>query len=255
MGGMPEGARGSDVPADRANGVEVRRDALLIALTFAAGVVDAVSYLGLGQIFTANMTGNVVFLALALGERNLLTALHSATALISFSVGAIAAGLVLVRPRPAGLWPRRVTWLLWGQLAFFVVFAVGWVSVRGEPTGWLLYSLITLSAFAMGLQNAVARHLAVPGLTTTVVTGALTTFMMELPALGISGTAQRRSLFAVTALFAGAAVGASLTVFARPYAPFATVGVVAGVAFAAYFYFDRLPPTDATPEPPHRAAP
>ena len=75
-----------------------RRDALLLALTFAAGAVDAVSYLGLGQIFTANMTGNVVFLALAVGERSLLTALHSVGALIGFCLGAIVAGRILARP-------------------------------------------------------------------------------------------------------------------------------------------------------------
>src|SRR5437868_15296221 len=34
----------------------------LLALTFTTGLVDAVSYLGLGRVFTANMTGNVVLL-------------------------------------------------------------------------------------------------------------------------------------------------------------------------------------------------
>ena len=31
----------------------------LLALTFSTGVIDAVSYLGLGRVFTANMTGNI----------------------------------------------------------------------------------------------------------------------------------------------------------------------------------------------------
>jgi uncharacterized membrane protein YoaK (UPF0700 family) len=39
----------------------------LLGLTVVTGVVDAVSFLGLGHIFTANMTGNVVFLGFALG--------------------------------------------------------------------------------------------------------------------------------------------------------------------------------------------
>jgi uncharacterized membrane protein YoaK (UPF0700 family) len=238
MGGTPEAPRVSSVIPPEVNVLEFRRDAILVALTFAAGVVDAVSYLGLGQVFTANMTGNLVFLALALGERNLGTALRSGVALIAFSFGAIAAGQILVRPRPLGVWPRRVNWLLWGELAFFVAFASVWAAGEGEPTTGLLYLLIVLSSVGMGLQNAAARHLAVPGLTTTVVTGALTGLMVDLPALGISGTAQRRGALTVVSLFSGAAIGAALLVYARPFAPFVTVAVVAGVALAAYLFLD-----------------
>jgi len=241
MGSAADGSGGAHALNLGGGAAEVRRDGLLIALTFSAGLVDAISYLGLGQIFTANMTGNVVFLALALGERNLPTALHSATALIGFSVGAAAAGLVLERPRPAGPWPGRVNWLLWGQLAFLLAFAVIWASRRGEPDATTLYVLIALSSLGMGLQNAAARHLAVPSLTTTVVTGALTSVMVDLPALGISGTAQQKGLVAVATLFAGAAVGATLTVYARPFAPMVTVAVLAAVALVAYLSFHDHP--------------
>jgi uncharacterized membrane protein YoaK (UPF0700 family) len=218
---------------------ELTRDALLIGLTFAAGVVDAISYLGLGQIFTANMTGNVVFLALAVGERSLLTALHSAAALLGFCVGAVLAGRVLLRPRPQGTWPRRVTLLVWGQLACLSAFAVLWAVASGTlGGGGLVYALIGLSSIGMGMQNAVARHLAVPGLTTTVVTMALTGFMVDLPALGISGPAQRRAGWAVLALFSGAAVGATFMVYGRAFAPLVTVAAVAAVAATAYLVFD-----------------
>jgi uncharacterized membrane protein YoaK (UPF0700 family) len=237
--GTPDEARGSPDHSSGADFAGRRRDLLLIGLTFAAGVVDAVSYLGLGQIFTANMTGNVVFLALALGERSPSTALHSGAALIVFSLGAIVAGLILTRPRPAGTWPRRVTWLLWGELACLGVFALIWGWLGGEAGADSVYLLIGLSSFGMGLQNAAARHLAVPGLTSTVVTGALTGFMVDLPALGISGTGQRRAGWAVTVLFAGAAFGATLMVYARVLAPVLTAATVAVVAVVAYVSFHR----------------
>jgi uncharacterized membrane protein YoaK (UPF0700 family) len=237
-------SEGPSGPTIETRTAELRREALLIALTFAAGVVDAVSYLGLGQIFTANMTGNVVFLALALGERNLLTALRSAVALLCFAVGAIAAGQLLRRPRPSGVWPREVNWLLWGELGLLALFAAIWVAAAGEPGNYLLFLLIVLSSVALGLQNAAARHLAVQGLTTTVVTTTLTGFMVDLPALGIAGTAQRRAVWTVTTLFSGAAVGATFIVFARPFAPFVTVAVVAGVVFFAYRFFHRTGPRD-----------
>lgn len=202
-------------------------------------MVDAVSYLGLGQIFTANMTGNVVFLALAVGERNLLTALRSAVALVGFAVGAVSAGRLLRRPRPPGVWPQEVTQLLFGELVLLAIFAGIWISARGAPGDYLLYLLIALSSVALGLQNAAARHLAVPSLTTTVVTTTLTGLMVDLPALGIAGSAQRRAVWTVTMLFSGAAVGATFIVYARPFAPFVTVAVAAGVVFLAYRFFHR----------------
>jgi uncharacterized membrane protein YoaK (UPF0700 family) len=204
--------------------------------------VDAVSYLGLGQIFTANMTGNVVFLALAVGERSVLTAARSVGALIGFSLGAIWAGQLLARPRPSRTWPRRVTWLLGGVVACLLAFAVLWASTGGQPGEWLLYLLIGLSSFGMGLQNAASRHLAVPGLTTTVITTALTGFMVDLPALGISGTGQRRAGWAVVALFSGAAVGGSLMVYARVIAPFVSLATLASVLALAYLWFDHDDP-------------
>jgi uncharacterized membrane protein YoaK (UPF0700 family) len=216
------------------------RDALLIGLTFATGVVDAVSYLGLGQIFTANMTGNVVFLALAVGERSLLTALRSAAALFGFSLGAVVAGRLLIDPRPSGIWPRRVTPLLGIEAACLIIFAAAWVAVGGEPgTSGLIYVIIGLSSIGMGVQNAAARHLAVPGLTTTVITMSLTGFMVDLPALGISGSSQRRAIWTVIALFSGAAIGAALLVSDRLLAPLVTVVTVGTVAAIAYVAFDR----------------
>src|ERR1700690_2251672 len=108
MGGLEESPRGSPPPPPTDFTAGRRRDGLLIALTFASGVVDAVSYLGLGQIFTANMTGNVVFLALAVGERSLFLALRSALAVVAFSGGALVAGRILSGARSQAIWPRRV---------------------------------------------------------------------------------------------------------------------------------------------------
>jgi uncharacterized membrane protein YoaK (UPF0700 family) len=244
MGSAPTPGHEGSVSTPGADAAERSRDALLIGLTLAAGVVDAVSYLGLGHIFTANMTGNVVFLALAVGQRSLLTALHSVAALIGFCAGAIAAGQLLQRPRPSGVWPRRATWVLWGVLAFMATFAGIWAAVGGEPGAWLVYLLIGLSSFGMGMQNAVARHLAVPGLTTTVITTALTGFMVDLPTIGIAGPTQRRGGIAVLSLFSGAAVGEALMVYLRALAPLVTVAAVAGVSITAYWVFNHRQPTD-----------
>ena len=44
------------------------RDVLLVALTVASRAVDAISYLGLGKIFSAFMTGNILFLGFGIAE-------------------------------------------------------------------------------------------------------------------------------------------------------------------------------------------
>ncbi|MGN6697263.1 MAG: YoaK family protein, partial [Thermomicrobiales bacterium] len=67
--------------------VPVLRDTLLLLLAGAAGSLDAISYLGLGHVFTANMTGNTVLLGVALAQRDMPAALRNAVALVGFGVG------------------------------------------------------------------------------------------------------------------------------------------------------------------------
>jgi uncharacterized membrane protein YoaK (UPF0700 family) len=64
----------------------------LLALTFATGMIDAVSYLGLGRVFAANTTGNIVLLAFGIARAGGLPVLAPAVSLIAFLVGAAAGG-------------------------------------------------------------------------------------------------------------------------------------------------------------------
>jgi uncharacterized membrane protein YoaK (UPF0700 family) len=236
MTGFPSpGPGGGPSPAELDADVR-KRDLLLLGLTFAAGLADAVSFLGLGQIFTANMTGNVVFLALAIGGGTLLPALRSVDALLGFSLGAILAGRILGPAKRSTPWPAKVTGLLAGELALLGAVSLGWGLSAGRPAGDLPYLLIALSSVAMGLQNAAARHLAVPGLTTTVVTTALTGLMAETAALGISGPNQRRWAAAVVSLFGGAAVGGALMLLARPWPPLLDVAILGAICGIAYLH-------------------
>jgi uncharacterized membrane protein YoaK (UPF0700 family) len=241
-------------PSGREMGLS-RQDALLVGLTFTAGLVDAVSYLGLGQIFTANMTGNIVFLALAVGEGKLFLGIRSLGALIGFSLGAFAAGRMLGRRSARLVWPPRVTAVLAGELALYAVFGIGWWLTNGQPTSALLYLLIGASSVGMGLQNAAARHLAVPGYTTTVVTTALTGLMAEFAALGMSGPEPRRWMLALSSLFAGAALGAASMVYARALAPVLILVLLMAICASAYLGGSGTPEPPAGPTPTPTAPP
>src|SRR5260370_37475367 len=66
----------------------------LLVLTFTTGVVDAVSYLGIGHVFTANMTGNIVFLGFGLAGSGGLPVLAPLISLGAFLLGAGAGGVL-----------------------------------------------------------------------------------------------------------------------------------------------------------------
>lgn len=66
--------------------------AALLTLTVVTGLVDAVSILRLGQVFVANMTGNIVFLGLSLNPTSGLSASTSLVAICGFVLGALLGG-------------------------------------------------------------------------------------------------------------------------------------------------------------------
>ncbi|GAA3136469.1 YoaK family protein [Streptomyces rectiviolaceus] len=169
---------------------------LLVLLTFVTGLVDAVSYLGLDRVFVANMTGNVVFLGFALAGDVQLSATASLLAVAAFVAGAWAGGRIA--PRVAE--PLRLFALL---VAAHAVLAAAALVL--ELTAGLRHVLIVLLALGMGLQNAVVGKLAVPDLTTTVLTRTLTGLASDRP-----GPAAVRRFVSVAAMFAGALAGGLL---------------------------------------------
>jgi len=73
-----------------------------------------------------------------------------------------------------------------------------------------LYVVILLTGIAMGARNAVVRKLAIPDLTTTVLTLTITGLGADFPLGGGDGSHWRRRLAAIGFMLAGAAVGAWL---------------------------------------------
>jgi uncharacterized membrane protein YoaK (UPF0700 family) len=186
------------------------RDQLLIALTFAAGAVDALSFLGLGKVFTANMTGNIVLLGVAIGSGTTAQAVRAAISLVAFGTGVlVAARLVNRAAAPAG-WPIGVTVALALEAVAQAGLLTGWLVVAGHPGSVLKAVLVGISALAMGIQGGAIRRLGVPGVTTTYVTGTLVGLIDRLTSgRGASAEDLRRGLVLV-AILAGAATGALL---------------------------------------------
>jgi uncharacterized membrane protein YoaK (UPF0700 family) len=182
---------------------------MLVGLTVVTRLVDAFSYLALGHVFVANMTGNIVILALALAGAPGFSAGTSLAALAAFWVGAALGGRLAVRL--ADHRGRHLSQATRAQAVFMAV-AVVLAVISGDPvtTGWR-YPLVVVLALAMGVQNTTARHLAVPDLTTTVLTLTITGSAASAATGGLRSSGGRRVL-SITAIFAGALAGAVLVI-------------------------------------------
>jgi uncharacterized membrane protein YoaK (UPF0700 family) len=181
---------------------------LLVALTVVTGLVDAFSYLVLGHVFVANMTGNVVFFAFALAGVGGFSATASVTAIGCFALAALAVGRV-----GRSLAGRRE--LLLGVTAgiqtVIVAETVTMTALASNPMpAGLRYALIVALSLTMGAQNATARKLAVPDLTTTVLTLTITGMAADSPLAGATGARVARRLISVAAMLLGALAGALL---------------------------------------------
>lgn len=180
--------------------------ALMLALTFSTGVIDAVGYLGLDRVFTGNMTGNVVILAMALTGADGLPVLGPVLALLGFAAGAALGGRAL-RRAPTG-WSGATTGILAGVgVGLAAVTALLAAPGLDEPRRLLV---TTLLGAAMGVQAAAARQIAVKDVTTVVVTSTITALAADSFLGNGSGSHWRRRGTAIAMIMLGALAGALL---------------------------------------------
>jgi uncharacterized membrane protein YoaK (UPF0700 family) len=202
---------------------------LLLLMTVVTGFVDAASYLELGRVFVANMTGNVVFLGFAIAGASGLSIWASLTALGSFLFGSFFAGRIT---KPFAGHRGKVLRAALVVQVVVVTAAACVVAAGGDPVeGGRRYAVIALLASAMGLQNATVRRLAVPELTTTVLTMTLTGIAADATLAGGKGSKIGRRSLAIAAMLTGALLGALLALKVDTTAPLvAAAGLLAVTA-------------------------
>jgi uncharacterized membrane protein YoaK (UPF0700 family) len=200
---------------------------LLLLLSVTTGLVDAASVLGLGKVFTANMTGNVVFLGFAASGAPGFKVLPFVAAIASFLVGALVSG----RMGKASVGKTERRWLL---VSAIVEAALLWAAaivaidfdVATQAPHARLFAIIALTGIAMGYRNGTIRQLKVVDLTTTVLTMTLTGLGADSSVAGGANTNWRRRVAAIVAIFAGAALGAWLLFKIGLVAPLAIAGAL-----------------------------
>jgi uncharacterized membrane protein YoaK (UPF0700 family) len=184
--------------------------ALLHLFTAITGLVDAVSFIGLGHIFTANMTGNIVFLGFAVVGVPGLSVPRSLVALVAFMLGALIAGRMAMFIAPIS--PRKWVIMAFGTEALLLLMAtLASTAFRSSSTGVIpLYAVIVFTAAAMGVRNATVRKIAHQDLTTTVLTLTITGLAADSSFAGGADPRWQRRALSVLLMFAGASVGALL---------------------------------------------
>jgi uncharacterized membrane protein YoaK (UPF0700 family) len=192
---------------------------LLVGLTIVTGLVDAFSYLSLGHVFVANMTGNVVFLGFGLADVGGISLEASFVAILAFALGAAAGGRWSRRQAPHR---GRLLAVTAAAQTVLVVSAAGVVVLADVTDTAPRLVLVALLAISMGGQNAVARRLAVPDLTTTVLTLTVTGLVADATTSRI----RLRRLVSVLAMLSGAFTGGALLRWASPSAPLWTAAAI-----------------------------
>jgi uncharacterized membrane protein YoaK (UPF0700 family) len=211
------------------------RDLLLVGLTFSSGAVDAICFLGLGKIFTAFQTGNLVFLGIDAADAGGPDLVRVACSLLGFAAGVFAGARLVRASNGSGRWSGRVTVALGVALAAEIAFFVLWAVTSGRPGAASGDVLAAMAAVAMGLQSAAVMSLAVTGVFTTAATATVIFVMRDLADRADSQVAERARLAGVlVALCAGAAAGGLLLTQARVYAPLVPVVATALVVATAY---------------------
>jgi uncharacterized membrane protein YoaK (UPF0700 family) len=206
--------------------------ALAVVLTLATGATDVASFTRLGGVFASVMTGNLVLLGLAIGRSGAL-ATHAVVAFAGYSAG-VAAGARLIRVVQAtGLPHRALHAVLFAEFVLLAGFAAGWELTGGAPSGGSQLVLLAVASAAMGTQSTAACGLG-SQVSTTYLTGTLTSFVAAWVTPGRRARMQSREVLVLAALTAGAAAGGLVIANAAaglPAIPLAALALVIGASW------------------------
>ncbi len=217
------------------------RDLLLNALTLSSGAIDAISFLALGKVFSAFMTGNIAFLGLRVaGASNAPGVLAILVSMAAFAAGVYLSTRIVKGSENSGIWSQRVTVALGISLIAHAVFLVVWFASNGQPSVDVAHVLLGSWAFAMGMQSAAVRTLHVDGVFTTAATATIIFLAGDLTNWSATVAERRRLAGVLVSLFIGATAGGLLLVHAHIFAPVLPfVITVAAVATAATLLRER----------------
>ena len=212
----------------------------MVTLAVVSGATDAIGLLALGGAFTSVMTGNLVLLGVAATSADGVLAIASGGAILAFCAGVALGARLAGGPLPGDrIWPPAVTVGLGVELAFIAAYAVGWWVTGGSPGPVVALALLFATALALGIQSSTVQRFGVSGMSTTYLTGTLTTVVIRL-ASGRGVKEVWHSIEILLGLVAGAAAGSLLVLLAPLFAPVLQLVALGGVILVAATVMNRM---------------
>jgi len=220
------------------------RDWLLVGLSLATGMYEAICFLTFGKVFTAAQTGNLVLLGIGVAGTHQPAGPNAVTVIISLAAFAVGAALAVPILKAFNgdqeteddqvfqAWPRRVSIALVIALVLQAGFVAVWVTAARPAS--LAYILMALSALALGLQANAIRSLHVPSISTTAFTATYIDLASGLVTWSLTAHSARRLTASVVAMAAGAFVGDLMLGHAHRSAPVVPAVVTAVVIAIAW---------------------
>ncbi len=222
-----------------------RRDRLVVLLAVVSGVTDAASFIGLGGAFSSVMTGNMVLLGLGAGTGDGSLAARTGAAIAAFVLGGFIGGRLAGRHTDGdAVWPPSITRALIAELAVFTIYGLALQLVHGHPQQSVVKTaLLACNAVALGIQSSAIQRFGVQGLSTTYLTGTLTTTVVHISA-GRPLRHVRLNLEVMGGLILGAAVAGFIAIHAMRLTPLLQLAGVATVITVAILAGREWLPSD-----------
>ena len=203
---------------------------IAVALTFGSGAMDVASFTRLGEVFTSVMTGNIVLAGLAVAQRSLSLASHTAVSIAGYIAGVAGGTWVVHGFRAAGgepgddegrasVLPAHVSWALFAELILLAGLTVGWEITGARPAGWAQFCLLAVAAAAMGVQASAVSEMGLTNVSTTFLTGTLTGLVSSLVSPGQDTPHGLRRFGVLIGLAAGAGLCGLLVATAADLVP------------------------------------
>lgn len=216
-----------------------------VTLTAVAGFADAHIFLNVVEVFVANQSGNLVLLGMGVGEGRWSAALRHAVAIVAFAFGVAVVTRIYDWRRRSG--QRLRPDLVLGTEALLLLLVTGWIALDDDGgAAIVVYPVLVVGAFAMGLQTAALLRVGAVAVATTYATGSVARLGSEgalalEPSDSPDTRAHRRSLVVLVSIVAAYAGGAALAAWAGAADAWLLVPVVVLVAAAVIHHRD-LPP-------------
>lgn len=180
----------------------------LLALTFVTGIVDAVGFLALGQVFAAMMTGNVLFFGFGIAGASGASVVGPLVGVAAFMAGGVT-GSLLDSESGEGE-SRGLIAAIGFEVALVAAAAVVALLVEVRADEGSAYAVLAMLALAMGARSTVVRRRSLAELPTNVVTLTLANLATAASPVTASGDHLVLRSSAVGAMLAGAIAGALL---------------------------------------------